>query len=693
MPEIADGRHRILLVWPEIPSTTYWSFSRALQMVGKRVNSPPLGLATVAAMMPEERYELRLRDLGISPLSDDDLVWADAVFVSAMIVQQTSTERLIERANRAGVPVVAGGPHPSVSYHSMPGVQHFVIGEAESVLPAFLRDWERGTARRAYARPVDDDEMAELRATFGDDLDAVVVEQRPDLDVSPIPRFDLFQRDAYRAMAVQFSRGCPVACEFCDIWTRLGRRPRIKSPERVLAELDALDDLGWTGSVFVVDDNFVGNVTHTRRILSAMVRWQRDHGYPFQFYTEASLRLADRPDLLQLMRDAAFDMVFLGIETPSQASLEETGKRINDVRRVASQVATIQSYGIEVSSGFILGFDSDPPDIVPRMVRFIQELGIPLAMVGLLMAPPGSALWSRMKREGRLLEGFSGNNTHDFSMNLRPLIPMAEMVDRYKQTLLALYPPGMKAFFDRCAAFRRRWSPNPSVRRRFSWREIGAAVRSLWTLGRRRYGPRYLGFLLETLVVRPAFLSVAFRLGIQGYHLREITAGAFELERLSDHLGALRDRFTGALREQREATQNRLAELYTELGERWTTAMAGDAGADPADASTEVGRWAQLMAELERVKRERIGQVPPALEEYIEALQRQLAEAVDSLDVLKEELLSDARSRMGAFSREYEESIRAMYESFATELDRMLLPLSFPTALAVPATDEGSVSL
>lgn len=648
MPRIDASGRRILLIWPEIPRTTYWSFSKALELVGASVNSPPLGLATVAALLPDG-LELRLHDVGVRPLTDDDVRWADAVFISAMIVQKDGVQRAVAQADRLGVPVVAGGPYPSVCYAELPGVDHFVIGEAEAVLPAFVRDWRRGTPRRAYARPVDQAEVDELRAHFGDDADVALATERPCLDGSPVPRFDLFDTREYRTMAVQFSRGCPVGCEFCDIWTRLGLRPRFKSPATVIDELEAVLATGWTGSVFIVDDNFVGHLRRTHAILDAIVAWQREHDYPFTFYTEASLRLADKPELLRKMHDAAFDMVFLGIETPSQESLEETGKHINRVEHVADQVAAIQSHGIEVTAGFIIGFDHDPPDIAERMIRFVEELGIPLAMVGLLEAPPKSRLWDRMEREGRLLSEFSGNNTHDFATNFRPLIPVSELVGRYKQVLQALYSPTMRSFFDRCATYRRRWVPNRLTRWRFSWAELGTTARSLWVLGKTRYGARYWAFLVTTLVVKPRFLAQAIRLGIQGYHLREITAGAFELDRLGSYLGNLRARFGAAIDEQ---------------------------GA----------RAREWLDELDRIREQRLEQVTPALEERYAALRQQATDASQRLDALKAELLAEARRRAARTSREYEDRIRAMVDSLEQEMERMERSLTaLSTLQSLPA--------
>ncbi len=536
---------RLLLVWPEIPSGTFWSFDHALSLVGRQANVPPLGLLTVAALLPPD-FEVRLIDLAVDALTDEAIAWADAVFLSGMLVQRAGIEDVAARAGRLGVPVVAGGPYASTGYRDLPDVDHFVIGEAEDTLAHFLRDWVRGEARRAYARPAEAEEVAELRAWFGEDADVALAEARPALKDTPVPRFDLLELRAYQSMAVQFSRGCPVGCEFCDIWTRFGRRSRTKPARSILAELDALLALGWRGPVFVVDDNLIGNPGRARALLQEMVAWQHEHGHPFTFLTEATLLLAELPELLALMREAGFDMVFVGIESPAQESLVETGKKVNRVHRMGRQVETIQAAGIQVSSGFIIGFDSDPADIAPRMIRFVGELGVPLAMVGLLTALPATQLQRRLQAEGRMLEGSSGNNTHQFSLNFRPLIPEAEVTGRYKEVLRALYPPSMGSFFQRAAAFRERWTPNPWARRSAGRREIWGAISSLWVIGLTRHGPRYLQFLLGTLLRKPSFFPTAVRLGIQGHHLREVTRTVFELDALDALLAELRALLTDA---------------------------------------------------------------------------------------------------------------------------------------------------
>jgi radical SAM superfamily enzyme YgiQ (UPF0313 family) len=665
MQDSPNDRRRILLVWPEIPPTTYWSFSKSLELIGKRASIPPLGLLTVAAMLPPE-FELRMKDLNVTELRDEDLRWADAVFVSAMIVQADSFDRLVERANRLGVPVVAGGPHPSSQYEELPGVSHFVIDEAERSLSAFLRDWRAGRPRRAYARPADEAEARRLREHFGDDLDLEVQPDRATLADTPVPRFDLLELEAYRAMAIQFSRGCPVGCEFCDIWTRFGLLTRNKPQESIVAELDALKALGWKGSVFVVDDNFIGNTKRASEVLSAMAEWQEGNGRPFRFYTEATLILAERPNLLALMQRAGFDMVFVGIESPSQGSLDEAGKKVNRVARIREQVVRIQEHGIEVSSGFIVGFDNDPEDIAPRMIEFVQELGVPLAMVGLLTALPRTKLHRRLEEEGRLLDSCSGNNTHEFSLNFRPLIPEREVVGRYKAVLEALYPPSMKSFFERCATFRARWRPAPRQAGTGGWDDVRIALRAGRVLVRKRYGLRLLSFLVGTLVRRPRFFPEAVRLGILGYHLREITRGALDLDGFRGELASLREQFARVRDRELASVQRQLEELVGALGgaRRATGEMAAQVPA----------RVALLLAELERFRSQGLAVLSPALVARGRALRRYVARCQASLEREKRRLQSRARRRVRALSREHEATVRGMYDSFTEELDRMSRP-------------------
>jgi len=493
---------KALLVYPEHISQTYWSFSGALPYIERRAALPPLSLITLAAMLPKH-WELRLIDMNIASLRDADLLWADVVLTSTMVVQATSLTDVVTRCNRLGVPVAAGGPHPSVSPQRLNGVDHIFIGEAEGVIDSFAEDLEQGCAKAVYRAGA-----------------------LPDVDDSPVPRFDLLDTNAYASMAVQHSRGCPYSCEFCDIWKLYGRLHRVKSPDRMTAELDALYAAGWRGSVFFVDDNFIGNRRLAKHSLAALGRWQREHGYPFRFYTEASVNLGDDEELMRLMRDAGFNFVFLGIETPSIESLNGANKPINANLDLLESVRRIQEYGIEVSGGFIVGFDEDTEDIFDRQIAFIRDAGIPIAMVGILTALDGTELYNRLHREGRILRESYGNNTHGFEANFVTRMPAEQLAEGYKRVMHTLYDPTLRNYFDRCRLLFVRLGPNPRFARPVVAREIRAMFRSLLTIFSKKYGRQYLRFLQWCVLRHPSRFPEAVRLGIQGFHFEAITRDA-----------------------------------------------------------------------------------------------------------------------------------------------------------------------
>jgi radical SAM superfamily enzyme YgiQ (UPF0313 family) len=406
---------KILLVNPEFPDT-YWSFRHALPFEGKRSAFPPLGLLTVSALLPPS-WERRLVDLNIEGLKSSDLEWADMVFATAMLVQKESLQTVVKKCKALGKPVVIGGPYVTTSAENLPEADYIFLGEAETTLPEFVSDLEHGRARRVYQAG-----------------------ERPPLSASPLPHFNLARLKHYSAMSVQYSRGCPFQCEFCDIIEIYGRVPRTKSTEQLLAELDALRRLGWRGTVFIVDDNFIGNKRNVKLLLPELTAWQERHGRPFEFHTEASVNLADDDSLLKGMRTAGFNRVFLGIETPVEESLQEAQKGQNTRRDLLASVKKIQRYGIEVMAGFIVGFDSDPDDIFEQQINFIRESAIPLAMVGLLTALPDTQLWRRLKREGRLLAESDGDNL-SCALNFVPKMNAARLVEGYQRILKTIYQP------------------------------------------------------------------------------------------------------------------------------------------------------------------------------------------------------------------------------------------------------------
>jgi len=408
---------KVLFVYPEF-LITYWSFKHALVIEGKRSAFPPLGLLTISAMLPQD-WERRLIDLNIELLTEKDLEWADLVFISAMIVQKESLYKVIEECRKQGKRVVVGGPYVSASSNDFNdlGVDHIFVGEVEETLPRFVKDLELGKTRRIYCS-----------------------DNKPDLNSTPVPDFSLAKLDQYGAMSVQYSRGCPFQCEFCDIIEIYGRVPRTKSNEQLIGELEMLYSAGWRGLVFIVDDNFIGNKRNVRKLLPEIIKWSESRNCPFTFITEASINLAEDDQLLQSMQDAGFSRIFLGIETPVEESLKAVGKAQNTRRDLLQAVKKIQSYSMEVMAGFIVGFDNDPSDIFDRQIKFIRESGIPLAMVGLLNALPGTQLWRRLKREGRLLKESKGDNT-DCSLNFVPRMEASRLIEGYKQILASIYSP------------------------------------------------------------------------------------------------------------------------------------------------------------------------------------------------------------------------------------------------------------
>jgi radical SAM superfamily enzyme YgiQ (UPF0313 family) len=489
---------RVLLVSPRIP-TTYWSYKYALPFVRKKALLPPLGLLTVAGMLPED-YELRLIDMNVEALRREDIEWADMVFLSAMIVQQKSFEQVVALCRECATPVVAGGPYPTSSFQTIEGVDHFVLDEAECTLPEFLQDCERGEARHVYR-----------------------AEGKPDLDLTPLPRFDLVDVNLYESMPLQFSRGCPFDCEFCDIIELFGRKPRTKDPRQFMREVDHLYTTGFRGSLFIVDDNFVGNKNKAKKLLPPLAAWQKAHGYPFSVSTEASITLAQDEELLDLMVAAGFTMVFIGIETPDAKTLAMTHKTQNLREDVLSSVARIQQRGIEVSGGFIVGFDGETEDIFERQKEFIQKAGIPTAMVGLLIALPHTQLYRRLKKEGRILAETHGNNTHDFDLNFVPYMPRQKLLSGYKWLLNQVYSP--RNYFERSLTMIKRFAAGELERisRSVRLRDILALLRSLFRQGFSFYGYHYLRYLIKVLATDVSLFPHAVTVAVRGHHFIRIT--------------------------------------------------------------------------------------------------------------------------------------------------------------------------
>ncbi|MBP7901193.1 MAG: B12-binding domain-containing radical SAM protein [Spirochaetes bacterium] len=492
-------KKKILLVYPEIPST-YWGMKHALSFINKKASTIPLGLITVAALLPED-YDLKLIDMNVQKLRHKDIIGCDLVMISAMIVQSTSFADVVKMCRECGVKVAAGGPYPTTSYEHICDVDYFILNEAEITLPSFIRDFEAGNPEHVYS-----------------------TKEKPDITRTPVPRYDLLKIKKYNNLALQNSRGCPFNCEFCDIIELFGRVPRLKTPTQFASELTAVYETGFRGSVFIVDDNFIGNRSKVISLLQEILKWQKIHNNPFTFFTEASINLATDDEMLGLMNQAGFDMVFTGIETPDSASLSGCHKTQNMKTDLLESVKKIQKNGIEVSAGFIVGFDSDKEDIFDRQIEFIQRSGVSMAMVGLLTALPGTQLYRRLKAEGRLKASItaSGNNTHDLQMNFQPVMNENKLVDGYERILREIYSP--EKYFKRSAEFIKRLPPKRlSNFRIISYSEIRALFLSLIKQGFSSYGFKYFKFLIYTLFRNPGCFVQSVSISVKGYHFFKIT--------------------------------------------------------------------------------------------------------------------------------------------------------------------------
>jgi radical SAM superfamily enzyme YgiQ (UPF0313 family) len=483
-----------LLIYPEFPET-FWSFKYALPFVGKRSTLPPLGLLTVAAMLPPE-WDVRLVDTNVQKLTDKDLGWADYAFVSAMVIQRESSKRIVERCKNAGLRVVAGGPLFNIEHEQFPVVDHFILNEAELTLPPFLEDLKQGNPERIYAS----DQFADLKRT-------------------PVPQWDLLKLRRYASMGIQFSRGCPFNCDFCNITSLLGHRVRMKSSQQIITELDRLYALGWRGELFFVDDNFIGNKRFLMQdLLPALIAWRKGK-IGNAFFTEASIDLADNTALMDQMVKAGFDTVFIGIETPEESSLKECSKAQNRNRDLVADVKRIQRAGLQVQGGFIVGFDHDPPSIFQRQIEFIQNSGIVTAMVGLLQAPPGTRLYERMEKEGRLDAAATGNNA-DGTTNIIPAMSLEALKEGYRKILTHIYSPA--PYYRRIRTLLREYKPT-HVPYRLRFCHIRALFRAfclLGIVGKERV--QYWKLILWTQFRHPRLVPKAIMLAIYGYHFRKI---------------------------------------------------------------------------------------------------------------------------------------------------------------------------
>ena len=484
----------ILLIYPKYPDT-FWSFKHIMKFLSKRAALPPLGLLTVASMLPK-KWSKKLIDMNVRKLSDKDIKWADMVLVSAMIVQKDSAQEAIDRCKALGKIVVAGGPAFTTGHENFRNIDHFVLNEAEVTLPMFLKDFADGKAKKIYSS-----------------------NERPDITKTPLPSWELINKRHYATMCVQYSRGCPFNCEFCDIIIMNGRVPRTKTPDQMISEFQALYNSGWRGGVFVVDDNFIGNKESVKTLLKQVILWQKEHRYPFDLSTEASTNLADDDELMKLMSAANFSNVFLGIETTNLESLKECGKIQNTKRDLGDSVRAIQRNGMQVTGGFIVGFDSDNENIFQKQIKFIQDVGIVTAMVGILGALPQTRLWHRLKAEGRLLNETTGENT-DGNLNFIPKMGKKQLIEGYKKLISKVY--SIKQYYSRIQTFIDHYNPTAKVRMNMS--HIHALFMSMWKIGifsKARF--LYWKLLIRTFFKKIKAFPIAVELAIKGLHFERIT--------------------------------------------------------------------------------------------------------------------------------------------------------------------------
>ncbi|MBZ5537453.1 MAG: B12-binding domain-containing radical SAM protein [Acidobacteriia bacterium] len=495
-PPLGPGL-KVLMVWPRFPSS-FWSFDGIMNLVPIKTDQPPLGLLTVAALCPKD-WTLRLIDRSFEDLRDKDILWADLVMVSGMRVQKDDIRETLLRARALGKRTMIGGPFASSEPELLLSLaDHVVVGEPDEIFHEIAADVERGSAKRLYD-----------------------IKDKPDISKSPLPRFNLLKIENYASMAVQFSRGCPFQCEFCDIITIYGRKPRTKPPSQLLAELDALFELGWRDQVFIVDDNFIGNHKLALELALKLGEWQESHGYPLLLYTEASIDLAQRPELIEAMVKANFFYVFIGIESPSPESLKEARKLQNLRRDPLESIRFIQSEGLWVTAGFIIGFDSDTEDIFEQQRDFIERAAIPWAMAGFLQAPPTTPLFDRMLKEGRLLMQSTATSNFD-PPNFKTLLPLPVLVEGYRELLASLYSPS--AFYNRAYRSLLQWKTRKPQKAPVipPWPLLGIIVRSILHQGilssyRRAYWKFLMQLVVRWLLNQPKF-SLGFAMLLSGHH-------------------------------------------------------------------------------------------------------------------------------------------------------------------------------
>lgn len=487
----------VLLIYPQYPDS-FWSFKHVMRFISKKATVPPLGLITVSAMLPKN-WKKKLVDINVSILQKEDIIWADYVFISAMYIQKESVDKVIEECRKYETCIIAGGPLFTQEYENYPQIDHFILNEAEITMPLFLNDLNSG---RLPDRIYRTDEFAEITAT-------------------PPPDFDLLSMKDYVTMNIQVSRGCPFSCDFCEITSLLGHKVRMKNTGQILKELDILYNLNWRGPILIVDDNFIGNKSEVKKhLLPAMKAWMQSHKFPFTFNIQSSINLADDEELMLLMAQTGFTSTFVGIETPDEKSLQECNKGQNKNRNLLHSVKKIQNAGLQVSGGFIVGFDTDTPSVFQKQIDFIQQSGIVSAMVGLLNAPKNTTLYNRLKAENRLTAESSGNNT-DSSMNFIPIMNRQELLDGYKKIIRNIY--ATKPYYKRIRQFLLNYRQIQTVQKKMEFSYLVSFLKSVFVIGIVNRGRgEYWKLLVWTLFRRPSLLKDALTFAVYGYHFRTV---------------------------------------------------------------------------------------------------------------------------------------------------------------------------
>ena len=488
---------KVLMIYPKYPDT-YWSFKHALKFISKKASVPPLGLITVSAMLPGN-WQKKLIDLNVEELKNKDLEWADYVFLSGMYVQKHSVAEILESTKKYPVKVIAGGPLFTQDYEDYPQIDHFVLNEAEITLPLFLSDIENGKLPKRIYR----------------------TDKYADLTLSPVPDYHLLNLKAYASMDLQVSRGCPFSCNFCEITALLGHKVRLKDKEQIINELETLYNLNWRGAVAIVDDNFIGNKKFIKNeLLPSMTEWMRLHKNPFNFNAQTSINLADDDKLLTMMREAGFTSTFIGIETPVEESLQNCHKAQNENRDMLENVKQIQKAGLQVSGGFIVGFDSDTSTVFQRQIDFIQKSGIVSAMVGLLNAPKNTKLYKKMQDENRLTVDATGSNT-DFTMNFIPKMDNQKLQDGYRHIINNIYKEN--PYYKRVRELFKNYKPVKIYKNNIDFSQIKAFFKSIFILGILNRGRlEYWKFMVWTIVNKPKLLVDAITFSVYGYHFRSV---------------------------------------------------------------------------------------------------------------------------------------------------------------------------